>query len=291
VSTLDVGDRVNLRYKIYNPDGVLTDATAVLTVTDPTGDVTTPSVTNTSTGVRDASFTLTEAGLWRWVWTISGAVIAVEYGDVLAASPAPPLYATVETLKLSLAGRAAGSTTTLAMDTARDELVALDLAAASRAIDDHCGRYFYADTAASARRFSVYGRTRRDRSGRCRLLIDDVASSTGLIVETGDGTTWTAITDYRTEPLNAIAGRRPITALARAGTWGGDEVRVTAVWGWPAVPDAVVKATLIQAARLYRRKDSPEGVVGSAEWGTIRVSRVDPDVQALLAPYVIPGIG
>jgi hypothetical protein len=291
VSTRDVGDRIDLRYTIYNADRELVDATAVLTVTDPSGDITTPSVTNAGTGLRDASFTLTEAGLWRWVWTISGAVIDVEYGDVLAVSVAPPLYASEQTLKLALAGRAAGSTTTLAMDASRDELLTLDLAAASRSIDDHCGRYFYADPAASARSYAICGRTLRDRSGRYRLLIDDVASLTDLVVEIGDGSSWTAVTDYRVEPRNALSARRPITSLSRLGGWGSDEVRVTAVWGWPAVPDAVVKATIIQAARLYRRKDSPEGVVGVAEWGTVRVSRIDPDVQALVAPYRLPGLG
>jgi hypothetical protein len=43
--------------------------------------------------------------------------------------------------------------------------------------------------------------------------------------------------------------------------------------------------------RLYKRKDSPEGVLGTAEWGgPVRLSRVDPDVAALLTPFVIPGM-
>jgi hypothetical protein len=67
-------------------------------------------------------------------------------------------------------------------------------------------------------------------------------------------------------------------------------VRVTAKWGWPAVPDTVVQATLIQASRLYRRKDSPEGVLGSAEWGTVRLGRVDPDVYALIQQLILPGM-
>jgi hypothetical protein len=31
--------------------------------------------------------------------------------------------------------------------------------------------------------------------------------------------------------------------------------------------------------------------MGNADWGPIRVSRVDPDVQALLQKLVIPAIG
>jgi hypothetical protein len=52
-----------------------------------------------------------------------------------------------------------------------------------------------------------------------------------------------------------------------------------------------VQATLIQAARLYRRKDSPEGVTGSAEWGVVRLPRIDPDVSALIKDLTLPGIG
>ena len=45
-------------------------------------------------------------------------------------------------------------------------------------------------------------------------------------------------------------------------------------------------ATLIQAARLFKRKESPEGVLGGNDFGIVRVgTRVDPDVEMLLAPY------
>jgi hypothetical protein len=63
-------------------------------------------------------------------------------------------------------------------------------------------------------------------------------------------------------------------------------VRVTARWGWPSVPDGVAQAAALLAARLYRRKDSPEGVLGSSEWGAVRVARFDPDVEGLIAPYI-----
>lgn len=199
-------------------------------------------------------------------------------------------YASLETLKLALAGRAAGSTTTLAMDDGRDDLLNGDLAAASRGIDAHCGRRFWLDQSATAREFPVDGRVVCDRrTGRYRLLLDDMGSTSGLVVEIGGDSTWTVVADYRTEPRNALADSEPITALSRLGGWGCDEVRVTARWGWPTIPDVVVKATLLQAARLYRRKDSPEGVVGNAEWGTVRVSRIDPDVQALVSHLVLPG--
>lgn len=275
MTTRDVGDRVNLQHLVYDADGALTNATVVLTVTDPTGDATTPSVTNSSTGTYDAGFTLTEAGTWSWKWTVSGAVVDVDYGSVLAADPAPPSYAQLAVLKETLG--------ILPSDTTRDAILLAKLDAASRSVEKYCdGRRFYLATVASARTFA----TRRVvclRDGTQRLPIDDVGFAT-MTVEIGDGSTYTTITDYETHPDNALAKGEPIEALVSTGTqWSSNRrIRVTARWGWPAYPTAVVESTLLQASRLYRRKDSPEGVAGSAEWGLVRVPNLDPDVKALL---------
>jgi hypothetical protein len=63
-------------------------------------------------------------------------------------------------------------------------------------------------------------------------------------------------------------------------------VQVTGSFGWSAVPLDVRMACILQAQRLFKRFDSPLGVAGFGDMGVIRVSRVDTDVQALLAPYV-----
>jgi Phage gp6-like head-tail connector protein len=179
-------------------------------------------------------------------------------------------------------------------NTNEDTVLDSVLTAASRGIDNYCGRYFYADAVVSARIYSPRKRAMRRAEGE-DLLIDDVSTTTGLIVATGvaNGSTWTAITNYETYPENAIARGRPITAILRLlSSWGlggpTARVQVTAKWGWPAIPDVVYQATLIQAARLFHRKDSPEGVLGSPEWGPVRLSRIDPDVQALVRPLVLP---
>lgn len=51
------------------------------------------------------------------------------------------------------------------------------------------------------------------------------------------------------------------------------------------IPEAVKMATMIQASRLYHRRDTPYGVAGSPEMGNeLRLlSRLDPDVQLLLS--------
>jgi hypothetical protein len=178
-------------------------------------------------------------------------------------------------------------------DTADDTALTRALTSASAAIDSFTGRRFWIDDAVSARIYRPARRITWDRDGQL-LLVDDIADTVGLIVEMGTTSQWTALTDYETSPDNALVKGKPITALLRLAWWFGGyglRLRVTAKWGWPSVPAEVVEATLIQAARLYRRKDSPEGILGSADWGAIRVSRVDPDVQALVGHLVLTAIG
>jgi hypothetical protein len=176
-------------------------------------------------------------------------------------------------------------------DNAKDDALQNHLTRASRAIDDRTGRRFYADGSVSARSYRTSGRTVAGDDGEL-LLVDDISTTTGLIVEVGDGTTWTAVTDYLTDPENAIVRGRAIEALIRdCGRWSTRRVRVTADWGWPAIPDSIVEATLLLANRRFMRRDSPEGVSGWATDGAIRVSRFDPDIEDLVGPYVKPGFG
>lgn len=177
-------------------------------------------------------------------------------------------------------------------DNADDTLLQSRLTRASRAIDDRTGRRFYADGSATARTYRTRGRTVHDDDGEL-LLVDDVSTTTGLVVEVGDGSSWTAVTDYDTEPENAIARGRAIESLRRTlGCWSTNRrVRVTAAWGWPAVPDPIVEATLLLANRRWMRKNSPEGISGWATEGATRVSRFDPDIEDLVGPYVLEGFG
>lgn len=180
-------------------------------------------------------------------------------------------------------------------DTSRDDELTSALAAASRGIDKATGRRFWLDEAPVQRVFRPAGRVAYRDDGDL-LLVDDIGDVTGLVVETGSGSTWMALTGYETQPDNALADGRPVTGLLRRGSWGSGRsgttrVRVTARFGWPAVPDDITEAALIQATRLYKRKDSPEGIIGSAEWGVRNLSRRDPDVWALIEPYILPGFG
>jgi hypothetical protein len=178
-------------------------------------------------------------------------------------------------------------------DTASDDALNRVLVSASRQIEQHTGRKFWLDDSATVRTYRPARRVVSTGDGQL-VLVDDIGDTTGLVVETGSTGSWTAVTDYETDPDNALARGEPVTGLLRLAWWFGGyglRLRVTARWGWPTVPAEVTEATIIQAARLYRRKDSPEGVLGSAEWGAVHVSRIDPDVQALLKDLRSPGIG
>ena len=179
-------------------------------------------------------------------------------------------------------------------DTLDDDLIDNCVGAASRLIDGYCNRRFWQSGTAEARVFQA------EDSFYCS--IDDIAG-TALTLKTStqaDGTfdlTWSR-SDYQLEPLNGN-----LDGL----TWSYDKIRavgdylfptvnanygeqalvqVTAIFGWPAVPEPVTQATIIQASRIFKRYDSPLGVAGFGDLGAIRVSRfLDPDMAQLVEPY------
>jgi hypothetical protein len=179
-------------------------------------------------------------------------------------------------------------------DTLDDDLIDNCVGAASRLIDGYCNRRFWQSGTAEARVFQA------EDSFYCS--IDDIAG-TALTLKTSsqsDGTfdvTW-KVSDYQLEPLNGN-----LDGL----TWAYDKIRaigdylfptvnanygeqalvqVTAIFGWPSVPEPVTQATIIQASRIFKRYDSPLGVAGFGDLGAIRVSRfLDPDMAQLVEPY------
>lgn len=186
---------------------------------------------------------------------------------------------------------------------------ALDMAAetASDWVRHYCGRSFETQTVASARTFRP--------ESTSLAYVDDFYSTTDLVIGADyalDGsfsTAWTLNTDYLLEPYGStrygVAWPYYKLTPTSSSMWAfpdlcsyqGALLSVTAKWGWAEVPSAVMSACLIQAARIYRRRNSPEGVLGGfQDFGPVRVTnRVDPDVADLLAPYrrgdVLVGIG
>jgi hypothetical protein len=79
-----VGDVVVISVSFYNELRVLTNPTSVtLSITKPDGTVLTPSPTNDSAGRYHYDQAADQSGLWRYVWTGTGAVVAVDPGQYI----------------------------------------------------------------------------------------------------------------------------------------------------------------------------------------------------------------
>lgn len=284
MATYDLGDGVPLEHEVRTADGVLTNATVTLALTRPDGTTFTPAptITNPSTGIYRSAPVPDRTGAWTGAWATSGAVITVKPFLFLVDDAIPRAYVELPLVKSALGKLTADD---------KDDLIQQAIAAASRWIDRRTGRRFFPDQAASPRTFPVHGQSLYDGCDQV-LLVDDICTEDDLAVATGSTGSWSAVTGWEAGPDNSLAIGLPLTQLrSRRGwlPWSG-RVQVTARWGWPAVPDDIAQAALLQAMRFYRRKDSPQGVLGNSEWGPTRVSRSDPDVEALIAPFVIPVI-
>ena len=172
-------------------------------------------------------------------------------------------------------------------DSVDDTILELHIETASRQIDDICERVFYS-TAGQTRYFVP-----RD-SFVCE--IDDLVTLTTLKTSSAADkvydVTWAA-KDYQLEPVNGIVGGMPtpVTQIRAVDDYwfplanGETTVEVTGTFGWSAVPKPIKLATVLLAMRLYKRMDSPLGVAGVGDIGVIRVSRIDPDIDALISPF------
>jgi hypothetical protein len=132
---------------------------------------------------------------------------------------------------------------------------------------------------------------------QCELYVHDFWTTTALEVkvdfaDSGTfGTTWALDTDFILEPTNAVVDGEPFTKIRAVNTyfpiWNvRPSVQVTAPWGWPAMPARAIEAALLEAAKVWKRKDSPEGVLGGfGDFNAVRVSQfADPDAARDLQP-------
>lgn len=182
-------------------------------------------------------------------------------------------------------------TLSLAGETFADDDIERACTAASRAIDNMCGRRFWRDANANQVRYytpTVAG----------RLWIDDLETFTELAVDDDDdgtyGQVWTT-SDYVLEPANAPADGWPYTSIRvrqrRTSLYlpcWEQSVRVTGRFGWATVPEAIEQAAGIIAAKLVKRaREAPFGITMlGGDGAAVRAAREDPDVALLVQPYV-----
>ena len=77
-----------------------------------------------------------------------------------------------------------------------------------------------------------------------------------------------AAIDEAVNTANSLIARRIIDTLS--GAW----------------PPEIHTAALIQASRIFKRRGSPEGVANFGDFGPVIVSRLDPDIEAGVSPYL-----
>lgn len=184
------------------------------------------------------------------------------------------------------------STLELTGETFADSDIEAAIKAASRGIDNLCGRRFYADTDATKERYYT-------PDDEAWLRIDDLVELGSLQTDPdGGGTfedTWVENTDFLLEPLNAPADAKPWTSI-RVHPLGNfylpcypRSVKVTGKFGWATVPDEIVEATTVLASKLMRRaREAPFGVVafGIEAGSAMRIARQDPDVLFLVGDLI-----
>ena len=188
-------------------------------------------------------------------------------------------------------------------DVTDDARLEAAIAAASRQIDGHTGRRFWQDSTVVDRQFYA------DNARICH--VDDISTTSGLIVKVDDDddgvfeTTLTVTSNYIVRPVNAadMVPVHPFTEIVLVDSNGAVSlpvhgsgrpgVQITARFGWPAIPDDVTKACLVQAGMLFKADDASLGAVQFADAGVaLRMqNRLHPIAEALLEPYCKPRVG
>lgn len=171
---------------------------------------------------------------------------------------------------------------------------------ASRQIDQYCRRYFFQDETVNAKYYTP--------NNYIEIVVDDISTATGLVVsldDNDDGTHEKVLTintdfillpnnpeyieisdaDYRF-PQNVIR-LLPTRSSERFDPLIVNNVKVEAKFGFIKIPEAIKQATLIQATRLFKRKDTPFNVFGNEQTGTQELfSKFDPDAKELIKGYI-----
>ena len=158
------------------------------------------------------------------------------------------------------------------IDTGDDAEILTDLTAISRYLDLRLGRFFTKDAAAVKRYYMG--------DGQVVLYVDDLVSVTTIKIDTDlDGSfadeTALATTDYELLPRNVDVGPEPqpyrsigLTDYGTKGVWTPiARIEIDAVWGWPAVPDAIKRACIQLTGIL--RLETPRAQATVSEIGQV----------------------
>jgi hypothetical protein len=182
-----------------------------------------------------------------------------------------------------------GALSITSTDTTEDLALTSVLTSAAGAVTAYCDRYFGQVGTIGTPVARIYP------TDGSHALIDDLVSFTEVELDgSGDGDSYTTIGTAAVVPMPLNAATqdpaRPYTSIKAKSYTSfpeGSYVRLTGVWGWPAVPSAIKDATLLQAVRLYSSKNVPLGIVGGMDVSPMRLGTgLHPDARQLCEPYV-----
>ena len=166
--------------------------------------------------------------------------------------------------------------------------------AASRQIDAFCGRQFFQDDVASARKFFT--------NDLYRLRVDDISTETGLIVkydDDDDGTYEVTVSssDYQVLPINGVVGGiqgNPFYIIElisdSSHEWPLDfssnraRAEITAKWGYATTPEQIRQATLMLASELFAMRNAPLGVAGVGDFVVVNIQQ-NREITRMIAPF------
>ena len=173
-------------------------------------------------------------------------------------------------------------------DDRHDAALTSALQAASAHISADTGRKFHLENAVEARYF-------RARPGGRWCDIDDIAIDAIDSIAWGVAGQGGEFADLSHVVKHRVNGSGYTARLEADGAFGfpvgrGCWVRVTPAsdghgWGWQEPPPAISEATLLLASRLFKRRDSPESVIGFEGAGVGRLGNRDPDVAEMIKPW------
>ena len=174
-------------------------------------------------------------------------------------------------------------------DSADDTVIDLQLLAISRMLDEVAGRFFTRDTGVIPRTYFP-----PPYAPNARLLrTHDIATKSGLTITVDEGNDGSfvgdpafASTDFELLPMNADLGplAKPWTMIMLP-QWGarqfwspGRRIQVQASWGWPAIPQGIIEATIDATAKL--RLETPRATQTIDSMGNLE--KVSPDAASIV---------
>jgi hypothetical protein len=271
MATIDVGDVYVIAVSTYDTAGVLANATTcVITVTAPDGTITTPTVTNPSTGNYQASFTCAQAGSHK-VRAVATGLVCV-YTDTFYVLGTDPGFI------ISLA-EARASLRIAAGQTVNDEDIRFLIASCTAVMEDLCG--------------PILARTVTDTydGGRTQiaLLTTPLISITSIIESAGSGYqhTLTAQDPFTGSGFDSFGYMvdlkeglitRTASGVAIPFIGGTRNIRVVSVAGRASIPANLIKATQRLVRFTYQQEFQGQRPAGS----------VPEAVGATPAGYLVP---